>query len=102
MTARLRPAESFLNDSGQEESVMELREVMGRRRSIRFLLPYKPVEPSSPGAAQTRVIELSVGSTALSEAIVTGGVASFEVAVVVTFDIADQLGISSAVLTAKK
>ena len=24
---------------------MELREVMGRRRSIRFLLPYKPVEP---------------------------------------------------------
>ena len=24
---------------------MELREVIGRRRSIRFLLPYKPVEP---------------------------------------------------------
>jgi len=24
---------------------MELREVLGRRRSIRFLLPYKPVEP---------------------------------------------------------
>ena len=24
---------------------MELREVMGRRRSIRFLLPYRPVEP---------------------------------------------------------
>ena len=24
---------------------MELREVMGRRRSIRFLNPYKPVEP---------------------------------------------------------
>lgn len=25
---------------------MELREVIGRRRSIRFLLPYKPVEPA--------------------------------------------------------
>jgi nitroreductase len=24
---------------------MQLREVMGRRRSIRFLLPHKPVEP---------------------------------------------------------
>ena len=24
---------------------MELREVMGRRRSIRFLLPHRPVEP---------------------------------------------------------
>jgi len=24
---------------------MELRDVIGRRRSIRFLLPYKPVEP---------------------------------------------------------
>jgi nitroreductase len=34
-----------MDDSGQEEFAMELREVMGRRRSIRFMLPYKPVEP---------------------------------------------------------
>ena len=29
----------------EEEFAMELREVLGRRRSIRFMLPYKPVEP---------------------------------------------------------
>jgi nitroreductase len=34
-----------VNGSGQEEFAMELREVIGRRRSIRFLLPHRPVEP---------------------------------------------------------
>ena len=42
---------------------MELREVIGRRRSIRFLLPYRPVEPEKIQRMLEAAASLRIGAT---------------------------------------